>query len=136
MIRLFSFFALSLVTSITTGNLASATSATAGWISSTTGALAAAPSLYSPAFVGIASVATAAGIGADAVSQVLNPNIGGYLVSNSANIVGNGVWAGKFPGGAPAFNAMVSEFNNAPAAIFLQGFVNTSWKYVAEGAKK
>jgi len=61
----------------TSSSLASATSLTAGWIASSASTFAAAPSPYARAFGTVALVATATGVAADGVSQLVSPNIGG-----------------------------------------------------------
>ena len=94
----------------TSSSLASATSLTAGWIASSASTFAAAPSPYAPAFGTVALVATATGVAADGVSQLVSPNIGGYLTYNVANVVGNKVLTDKYPLLAPVFNATVNYF--------------------------
>lgn len=119
----------------TSSSLASATSLTAGWIASSASTFAAAPSPYAPAFGTVALVATATGVAADGVSQLVNPNIGGYLTYNMANVVGNKVLADKYPLLAPAFNATVNYFSNSGAYNYIQDFVNSSWGRLTGGGK-
>ncbi|WP_155637253.1 hypothetical protein [Burkholderia cepacia] len=119
----------------TSSSLASATSLTAGWIASSASTFAAAPSPYAPAFGTVALVATATGVAADGVSQLVNPNIGGYLTYNMANVVGNKVLADKYPLLAPAFNATVNYFSNSGAYNYIRDFVNSSWGRLTGGGK-
>ncbi|WP_081080195.1 contact-dependent inhibition toxin BcpA [Burkholderia cepacia] len=119
----------------TSSSLASATSLTAGWIASSASTFAAAPSPYAPAFGSIALVATATGVVADGVSQLVSPNIGGYLTYNMANVVGNKVLTDKYPLLAPVFNATVNYFSNSGAYTAIQDFVNSSWGRLNGGGK-
>ncbi|MGS0897431.1 hemagglutinin repeat-containing protein [Burkholderia stagnalis] len=119
----------------TSSSLASATSLTAGWIASSASTFAAAPSPYAPAFGTVALVATATGVAADGVSQLVSPNIGGYLTYNVANMVGNKVLTDKYPLLAPAFNTMVNYFSNSSAYADIQDFVNSSWGRLIGGDK-
>ncbi|WP_175817892.1 hemagglutinin repeat-containing protein [Burkholderia diffusa] len=119
----------------TSSSLASATSLTAGWIASSASTFAAAPSPYAPAFGTVALVATATGVAADGVSQLVSPNIGGYLTYNVANVVGNKVLTDKYPLLAPAFNAAVNYFSNSGAYTAIQDFVNSSWGRLIGGDK-
>lgn len=62
----------------TTADVAGMASNTAGWISSAAATGAAVPSPYTPILGTIAFGSTVAGIDADAVSQLVNPNVGQY----------------------------------------------------------
>ncbi|WP_414856751.1 hypothetical protein [Burkholderia sp. IT-111MI5] len=115
----------------TTTDLASATSTTAGWIGATTGALASAPTPLAPAFAGISYATTVVGVGADAVGQVLNPNVGQYWVGGGVNVLSNYV-SGKYPVIGPIVNAIGNTFNNDDYVGKLQNSITSYWQSVVK----
>ncbi|HDR9021946.1 hemagglutinin repeat-containing protein [Burkholderia vietnamiensis] len=113
----------------TTSDLASATSTTAGWVGATTGALAAAPTPLAPAFAGISYATTVVGVSADAVGQVLNPNVGQYWVGGGVNVLSNYV-SGKYPMLGPVVNAIGNTFNNDDYVGKMQNAISSYWQAV------
>nr|WP_316252032.1 hemagglutinin repeat-containing protein [Paraburkholderia sp. 31.1] len=119
----------------TTADVATMISTTAGRFGSATAAAASIPSPYTPVFDSATFVATAFGMAADGVSQLVQPNVGQYYENNIAGIAGNAV-GGKYPGLAPAVNETVNAINNTSAATAIQNFFNKSWSNFVDGGSK
>ncbi|WP_175881713.1 hemagglutinin repeat-containing protein [Burkholderia sp. BCC0044] len=117
----------------TTGDLASATSTTAGWIGSTSGALASAPSPFAPLFAQIAFWATAVGVGADAVGQMVSPNFGQYGVGGVLNVVSNAA-SEKYPLLGPVINGVSNTVSSSDISNKVQGILNSYWQSVVKAA--
>ncbi|MBB5457800.1 hypothetical protein [Paraburkholderia sp. Cpub6] len=119
----------------TTADVATMISTSAGRFGSATAAAASIPSPYAPVFDSATFVATAFGMAADGVSQLVQPNVGQYYENNIAGITGNAV-GGKYPGLAPAVNETVNAINNTSAATAIQNFFNKSWSNFVDGGSK
>lgn len=115
----------------TTGDLASATSTTAGWVGSTSGALASAPSPFAPLFAQIAFGATAVGVGADAIGQMVSPNFGQYGVGGILNVVSNAA-SEKYPLLGPVINGVSNTMNGSDISNKVQGMLNSYWQGVVK----
>ncbi|WP_155687641.1 contact-dependent inhibition toxin BcpA [Burkholderia cepacia] len=115
----------------TTGDLASATSTTAGWVGSTSGALASAPSPFAPLFAQIAFGATAVGVGADAIGQMVSPNFGQYGVGGILNVVSNAA-SEKYPLLGPVINGVSNTMNGSDISNKVQEMLNSYWQGVVK----
>lgn len=115
----------------TTGDLASATSTTAGWVGSTSGALASAPSPFAPLFAQIAFGATAVGVGADAIGQMVSPNFGQYGVGGVLNVVSNAA-SEKYPLLGPVINGVSNTMSGSDISNKVQEILNSYWQGVVK----
>lgn len=115
----------------TAGDLASATSTTAGWVGSTSGALASAPSPFAPLFAQIAFGATAVGVGADAIGQMVSPNFGQYGVGGILNVVSNAA-SEKYPLLGPVINGVSNTMNGSDISNKVQEMLNSYWQGVVK----
>ncbi len=117
----------------TTGDLASVTSTTAGWVGSTSGALASAPSPFAPLFAQIAFGATAVGVGADAIGQMVSPDFGQYGVGGVLNVVSNAA-SEKYPLLGPVINGVSNTVSSSDISNKVQGILNSYWQSVVKAA--
>ena len=110
----------------TTADAVGMVSTNAGRFSAATAAAAQIPSPYSAGLAGAAYVATVAGFGADAVAQLVKPDVGQYTVSGVTELI-SGELSDRVPGLGPAINETASKFNNSTAGQKTQDSLNKYW---------
>jgi len=114
----------------TTADAASMVSTNAGRFGSAAAAAASVPSPYAPLFDTAAFAATATGMAADAVVQMVQPNVGQYYQNNIAGIIGNAI-SSKVPGASPAVNELANKFNDSSWCTSMQNYINSTWGKIA-----
>ncbi|MEX3949948.1 hemagglutinin repeat-containing protein [Paraburkholderia sp. EG287B] len=120
----------------TTADASAMVSTNAGRFSAATAAAAAVPSPYSPIFEAAAYVGTVVGIGADAVSQAIRPDVGQYW-TNSGSAMISDRFSSRYPLASPVINEAANAFNTSTFSQKIQDFVNASWNsFVTEPVKK
>jgi filamentous hemagglutinin len=120
----------------TAANVASMVSTNAGRFGATNAAFAAIPSPYSPIFEGAAYMGTVVGIGADAVSQIMRPDVGQYWVNGGSAMLSDRL-STQYPLAGPAINEAANKFNDSGLSQSIQDFVNSSWNRISnQPAKK
>ncbi|MFD1560654.1 hypothetical protein ACFSHT_34285 [Paraburkholderia silviterrae] len=115
----------------TTADVASMVSTNAGRFSAATAAAATVPSPYSAGFSAAAYAATVAGFTADAVAQMVKPDVGQYLTSGGIGIAANAV-SEKYPALSPAINESANVLNNGSASQAVQNTFNNYIKQVID----
>ncbi len=123
----------------TTADAASMVSNTAGWISSTAATGAAAPSPYTPVLGTIAFGSTVVGIGADAVSQLANPNVGQYSYEGAVAL-GAQVAGDRVPLASLVINGTAESVKKQPFSTAVERWISQQWGSIVNpntnGAKK
>ncbi|MGU7768981.1 two-partner secretion domain-containing protein [Burkholderia sp. MR1-5-21] len=110
----------------TTADAASMVSTNAGRFGAVTTALANVPSPYSGGLSAAAYAATVAGFAADALGQIVKPDVGQYAVSGVTGLIAGNL-SDRVPGLGPAINETVNTFNNSGAGQQTQNYVNRYW---------
>ncbi|WP_321948621.1 hypothetical protein [Paraburkholderia sp. J10-1] len=101
-------------------------STNAGRFGAATAAAASLPTPYSPALATASYIATVAGFGADAIGQMVQPNIGQYSLSGVTSYV-SGNLSDRYPGLAPAINETSNAINSSNIATKAQNSINNYW---------
>ncbi|WGY70358.1 hypothetical protein KEC55_25285 [Burkholderia cepacia] len=125
-----------LVTGLAGGNAvggAAVAAIASGKLSELSGALASAPTPFAPLFAQIAFGATVVGVGADAVGQIVSPNVGQYGVGSLLNTVSNAA-SEKYPLLGPVINGVSNSVNNSDISNRIQGILNSYWQGVVKDA--
>lgn len=110
----------------TTADAASMVSTNAGRFSAATAAAATIPSPYSAGFSAAAYAATVAGFTADAVAQMVKPNVGQYAVSGVTGLIAGNL-SDRAPGFGPAINETANTLSNSGAGQHMQNSLNNYW---------
>ncbi|MGN6232013.1 MAG: hypothetical protein ACTHNZ_12750 [Trinickia sp.] len=110
----------------TTSDAASMVSTNAGRLGAAAAAGAAIPSPYSPVLTTIAYGSTVVGVGADALAQLVKPNVGQYATSSISNILANDL-SDRYPPLAPAINELSNSFSGGQFGQQLQDRLNGYW---------
>ncbi|WP_155627647.1 hypothetical protein [Burkholderia territorii] len=119
----------------TTAETASMVSTNAGRFGSVTTAAASLPSPYAPGFAGATYVATIVGIGADAVAQLMKPDVGQYW-TNSGSAMISDHFSTKYPLASPAINEAANRFNESSLSHSIKEFINYSWDRISNKSAK
>ena len=106
----------------TTAGATSVISNTAGWVGSTAATMAAAPSPLTPVFGQIAFGATVVGTAADAVGQLVQPNVGQYTFQGVVTLGGQ-VAGDRWPAGSLIINGISSAINNLQNSTDIQNWI-------------
>lgn len=69
---------------------------------------------------------TVVGVGADALAQLVKPNVGQYATSGVSNIIVNGV-SDKYPELGPGLNELSNWFGDSSYGSKIQNGVNNYW---------
>ncbi|OXI21286.1 hemagglutinin repeat-containing protein [Burkholderia sp. AU15512] len=89
-------------------------------------AMAAIPSPYSGGLSVAAYAATVAGFYADALGQIVKPDVGQYTVSGITGLIAGNL-SDRAPGFGPAINETANMFNNSSAGQQMQNSMNKYW---------
>jgi filamentous hemagglutinin len=123
----------------TTADAAGMVSTNAGRFSAATAAAASIPSPFSPGLSAASYAASVAGIAADALGQLVKPDVGQYTNNGLVSIVANAA-SEKYPGLAPAINETSNTINNSNISNAVQKATNNYWQRIVDsvtgGAKK
>ncbi|HEX7685886.1 MAG TPA: hypothetical protein VF446_20495 [Trinickia sp.] len=119
----------------TTSDVASMVSTNAGRFGAATAAGAAIPSPLSPALATVAYGSTIVGVGADVVSQFVQPNSGQCLFNGFTSIAANSA-SEKYPFLSPAINEAANDINNGSFANWVQGHINNILGVKPDGGGK
>ena len=115
----------------TTADTASMVSTNAGRFSSATAAASAIPSPYAPGLAAAAYWSTVVGVAADAVTQIMRPDIGQSWVISGAGVVANAATE-KYPLFSPAINEATNKLNESDLSKTIQNNINSYWKMVID----
>ncbi|WP_162600952.1 lipase family protein [Paraburkholderia sp. C35] len=114
-------------------------STNAGRFSAATAAAATIPSPYSPGLSVASYAANVVGLTADAVGQLVKPDVGQYTNNGIVSIVANAA-SEKYPGLAPAINETSNAINNSGISSAVQKATNNYWQSIVDsitgGSKK
>ncbi|WP_373453253.1 hemagglutinin repeat-containing protein [Burkholderia sp. AU33647] len=110
----------------TTADATSVVSTNAARFGATVAAMAAIPSPYSGGLSAAAYAATVAGFFADALGQIVKPDVGQYTVSGIAGLIAGNL-SDRVPGFGPAINETANMFNSSSAGRQMQDFMNKYW---------
>ncbi|MCP3706223.1 hypothetical protein M3I54_04360 [Paraburkholderia sp. CNPSo 3274] len=110
----------------TTADTASMISTNAGRFSAAATAAATIPSPYSGGLSAAAYTATVAGFAADALAQLVRPNVGQYAVSGATGLIAGNL-SDRVPALGPAINETANTFNNSNAGQQVQNSLNKYW---------
>ncbi|URV29256.1 hypothetical protein [Burkholderia gladioli] len=77
-----------------------------------------------------AYVATVTGMVADAVVQVVKPDVGKYWTNSGGAMISNRL-STKYPLATPIINEAANNFNGSGLSKSMQGFINSSWARIA-----
>ncbi|MCE4061293.1 hypothetical protein LXM60_13875 [Pandoraea sputorum] len=110
----------------TVANVAGDISTAAGRFGAITAAGAYVPTPYAPALTTASSIATATGIVANAVVQMMRPDMGEYAVGGTVNFFARHL-SDRMPGLSPAINETANAVNNSSAAKEAQAIFNNFW---------
>lgn len=84
------------------------------------------PSPYAPALNTASQIATATGIVANAVVQMMKPDMSEYLVKGAVNFIAKPL-GDLMPALSPAINETANAINNSSASKEAQAVVNEIW---------
>ncbi|MEK6371042.1 MAG: hemagglutinin repeat-containing protein, partial [Burkholderia gladioli] len=107
-------------------NAAGSVSTAAGRFGAVTAAGATIPSPYAPGLATAAYVATVTGMVADAVVQVVKPDVGKYWTNSGGAMISDRL-STKYPLATPIINEAANNFNDSRLSQSIQGFINSSW---------
>ena len=110
----------------TTAGAASMISTNAGRISAAATTAAAFPTPYAAVYEAIAFGSTATGMAADAVVQLVRPNVGLYIQNSSTTLASNAATI-KWPFASYAINETANTVNNSNWGAAAQGYINGAW---------
>ncbi|WP_261531473.1 hemagglutinin repeat-containing protein [Burkholderia multivorans] len=110
----------------TIADTASMISTNAGRFSAATAAAASIPSPYSSGLSVAAYTATVAGFAADALAQLVKPDVGQYAVSGVAGLIAGNL-SDRAPALGPAINETANTFNNSNTGQQIQNSLNKYW---------
>jgi len=110
----------------TTADAASMISTNAGRLGSAAAVAGSVPSPYAPGLQAVAFGSTVVGVGADALAQLVKPNVGQYATSGVSNIIVNGV-SDKYPELGPGLNELSNWFSDSPYGSKIHNGVNSYW---------
>ena len=110
----------------TTADTASMISTNAGRFSAAAAAAATIPSPYSGGLSAAAYTATVAGFAADALAQLVKPDVGQYAVSGATGLIAGNL-SDRVPAFGPAINETANTFNNSSAGQQVQNSLNKYW---------
>ncbi|MFT4066934.1 hemagglutinin repeat-containing protein [Paraburkholderia sp.] len=119
----------------TTADAASMVSTNAGRVSAAAAAASKIPSPYSGILEGIAFGATVTGVTADAIQQLVQPDVGQYTFSGAVGVA-NAKLSDKIPALGPAFNETANAITNSSTGknvqTALDGYWNSFYNYWSE----
>ncbi|MGG2045531.1 hemagglutinin repeat-containing protein [Burkholderia gladioli] len=107
-------------------NAAGSVSTAAGRFGAVTAAGATIPSPYAPGLATAAYVATVTGMVADAVVQVVKPDVGKYWTNSGGAMISDRL-STKYPLATPIINEAANNFNGSRLSQSIQDFINSSW---------
>uniref|UniRef100_UPI0016408B1F hemagglutinin repeat-containing protein n=1 Tax=Burkholderia gladioli TaxID=28095 RepID=UPI0016408B1F len=107
-------------------NAAGSVSTAAGRFGAVTAAGATMPSPYAPGLATAAYVATVTGMVADAVVQVVKPDVGKYWTNSGGAMISDRL-STKYPLATPIINEAANNFNGSRLSQSIQDFINSSW---------
>jgi filamentous hemagglutinin len=120
----------------TTADTASMVSTNSGRVSAFATTAVALPTPYAPIYDAIAFGATISGMAADAVAQLVKPNVGQY-VQNGTTILASNAATIKWPLASYAINETSNTFNNSAWGNAIQSSINSAWnRFVNPPEKK
>ncbi|VVD79883.1 hypothetical protein [Pandoraea anhela] len=111
---------------VTVANVADGMSTSAGRFGAITAAGATLPTPYAPALATASYLATATGLVAGAVVQIMKPDVGEYAVNGAVSVVVKRL-SDRVPVLSPAINETANAVNNSSAAKEAQAKVNEIW---------
>ncbi len=111
-------------------NVVGSVSTAAGRFEAVTVAGATIPSPYAPGLATAAYVAIVTGMVADAVVQVVKPDVGKYWTNSGGAMISDRL-STKYPLATPIINEAANNFNGSGLSKSMQGFINSSWACIA-----